>query len=67
MNILKEKKECLYVPDGIRLEHMVFVILTLGSLSFPLHADKKQTTPERDRICFRQCLSTFPARLHSNV
>ena len=49
--------------------NMVFVILTLGSFFFqwPLHADGKQTTPERDRICFRQCLSTFPARLHSNV
>ena len=66
MNIPKEKKECLYVPDGIR-SNIVFVILTLGSFSFPLYADGKQTTPERDRICFRQCLSTFPARLHSNV
>ena len=47
--------------------NIVFVILTLGSFSFPLHADGKQTTPERDRICFSQCLCTSPAPLHSNV
>ena len=47
--------------------NIVFVILTLGSFSFPLHADGRQTTPERGSICFRQCLPTFPARLHSNM
>lgn len=45
VNIPKEKKECSYVPDGMR-SNTVFVILTLGSFSFPLYADGKHTTPE---------------------
>lgn len=60
----KKKRLCLYVPDGNTVQ--TYCICNPYSRIFSLPT-ACMTTPQRDRICFKQCLSTFPARLHSNV